>query len=99
MSEEIKNKETEQADLVLCNLVAKGKTVAEAKAIIAEKQKATEAPAEEEKAPPKPSAAEQKETIAAEIVALGGTPPESGSVAKFQEALDALKATEGDGML
>jgi hypothetical protein len=33
----------------------------------------------------------KKEKIAAEIVELGGTPPEKGAVAKFQEALDALK--------
>lgn len=40
----------------------------------------------------------KKQKIADEIIALGGTPPEKGSVAKFEAALEALKeAQEGEG--
>jgi len=38
----------------------------------------------------------KKKKIADEIVALGGTPPEKGSVAKFEEALEKAKAAKAE---
>ena len=50
-----------------------------------------EAPATEELTP----AQKAKTELAKQIIKLGGTPPESGAVKKFQEVLDALKAGQG----
>ena len=51
-----------------------------------------EAPATEELTP----AQKAKVELSKEIIARGGTPPESGAVKKFQEVLDALKNTTVD---
>jgi len=53
---------------------------------------------EEPTEPKLPPAQAKKKALAAEIKALGGTPPERGSVAKFEAALAAAKeATEETG--
>jgi len=98
-----KRKDTmgQTADLRLCNLVSQGKTLKEAKAIVAEADKKREGRKKQksQEGGSKPTTKEKKELLKAEIEALGvEAPAMNESVAKFEEALTAAKAakeTEG----
>lgn len=82
--------ESEIASLELCNLVSGGMSLADARKFLAEKNVVPIEEGKQEEV--KLSAADKKELIKQEIIALGYEPPaDSSSVAKFQETLDAAK--------
>lgn len=84
---------SEQASLQICNLVSRGKSLPEARKMVAEAQKKASATTEPEKK--KESAKDKKIRLAEEIEALGGeTPAANASVAQFEQALTAAKAAK-----
>jgi hypothetical protein len=85
----------------ICNLVARGKTLAEAKAIASGKPQSKPEPKAPE--PSKPAPSEVKTRLAESIKKHGGTPPPMSKSVKAFEAANAeaaaaelAKATEGD---
>ncbi len=81
--------------LTICNMVQKGMRLKDARAKVAKEN--TPAKGESPEAPKRKTAAERKEALAAEIVALGGTPPvKEASIAQFNEALTAAKTAAED---
>jgi hypothetical protein len=80
----------EDANLELCNLVSGGMSLADARKFLSEKNVVPIEDGKQEEV--KLSAAEKKELLKQEIIAIGYEPPADGaSVAKFQETLDAAK--------
>ena len=97
---QMKVPQMEKATLVLCNLTARGMTLAEARAHLAGEEVKKAETAEQNKIPEAPkreTAAEKKTRVAGKIEALGGeVPPMNASFAKFQEALTAAMVARAD---
>ena len=73
-------------NLLICNLVAQGKSLHEARSIAAGKPADVEAPQESQ--PVKPAPSEVKKALAEKIEAAGGTAPAaSKSIKAFEKAL------------
>jgi hypothetical protein len=90
---------SEQAKLLICNLVSRGMSLADARAKVAGEVAEVEAKKEatEPEAPKKLTTAEKKAGIALAIEALGGQVPSAkSSLAKFTEALTAAKTAVAD---
>ena len=83
-------------NLLLCNLLARGHSLKEARALAEGKPAADEAPQESQ--PVKPAPSEIKKDLAAKIEAAGGiAPAASKSVKAFEKALaDAEAPIEED---
>ena len=85
-----------KSNLLICNLVARGKSLKEARAIAAGNPEAVEAPKESQ--PVKPAPSEIKRELSAKIEAAGGTAPAaSKSVKVFEKALS--DATTDDDLV
>jgi len=86
-----------QIDLI-ANKTQTGMSLADAKALVL----GASAPVEdtvEKSTPEKKTATQQKKELSEKILELGGTPPDSGSVAVFQTLLTELESGEAGGLL